>query len=134
MSIVKVHITEGKKRNVKFPIEADISILVDGEELGTATYLTSLVSTLRPGFQLEPVHSHKDIEEISYVVEGRGKFWIDGKTCEVSQGDLILQPPNSKHTVKNIGEDSLILLCFFSSPNYREKGCYVTYDDIKVNL
>lgn len=134
MSIVKVHVTEGKKRNSKFPIGADVSLLMDGEELSMTTYLTSVTSTLRPGFQIKPVHSHKDIEEISYVVEGRGKFWINGETCEISKGDLILQPANSKHTVKNIGETPLVLLCFFSSPNYRKKGCYITYEDTEVIL
>lgn len=134
MAIVRVHITEGKKMNVKPSVGVDICLLMDGEEPDANTYLTSVVTTLKPGFQLRPVHSHKDIEEITYVVEGKGQFWIDGETCEISKGDLILEPANSKHTVKNVGGDSLVLLCFFSSPNYRKKGCYITYKDMKVSL
>lgn len=32
-----------------------------------------------------PPHSHKDIEEITYVIEGEGEAWIDGETCKIKK-------------------------------------------------
>ena len=134
MTIIKVHVTEGKRIDTAPTTGATVSLLMDGEVLGTTTYLTSLTCTLEPGSQIRPLHSHRDSDEISYVVSGKGRFWIEGETCEIGPGDLILQPANSKHTVKNTGEVPLVLLCFHSSPNIRKKGRYIVYDNIEVNL
>ena len=129
MKIVKVNILGGKKQSVKYPIGVDLSILMNKNTVGTK-YLTEIITRVRPGLLLKPCHSHKDIEEIVYVVKGKGKAWIDGEVCEVSEGDSLLFPANSKHMVKNTGKITLELLCFFSSPDYRKKGLYITHEDI----
>jgi uncharacterized cupin superfamily protein len=36
--------------------------------------ISSLVATIKPGFTLKTLHSHKDIEEITYVLEGKGDY------------------------------------------------------------
>jgi len=54
---------------------------------------------------------------------------MDGDTFAVTQGDSVFYPPGSKHTVRNTGDTTLALLCFFSTPHYRQEGAYVTYDD-----
>jgi len=132
MEIIKVNINEGKKKVVKYPSGVNLSILMDGDREGT-NYLSEIVVKVEPGVLLKPCHSHKDIEEIIYVVKGRGKVWIEGETCEISEGDSVLFPANSKHTVKNTGKSALVLLCFFSSPNYRKKGLYLTYENVVLD-
>jgi len=125
--IIRVRLNEGKKLPVKHPAGAEISILMDGDTVGTR-YLTENLTRVKPGVALKPVHSHKDIEEIVYVVEGEGEVWIDGRICEIKRGDSILFPPDSKHTVRNTGRETLALLCFFSSPRYRKEGAYLTHE------
>ena len=125
--IVKTGLNEGKKMPVKYPAGAEISILIDGETKGTA-YLTEIVTKVKPGVTLKPSHYHKDIEEIVYVLEGEGDVWIDGSICKIKQGDSVLFPANSRHTVRNTGTVALVLLCFFSSPQYRKKGSYITHE------
>ena len=127
--IVKVGLDEGKKIRVKDPVGADISIIMDSETVGTRC-LTENVTRVKPGVILQPCHSHRDIEEIIYVIEGQGEVLLDEKTCRVEMGDSVLFPCNSKHTVKNKGEDTLVLLCFFSSPHYRRKGTYITHEEV----
>jgi len=126
-SIVKVGLNEGKKMPVKHPAGAEISILMDGETAGTA-YLTENVTKVKPGVTLKPVHSHKNIEEIVYVLEGEGEVWVDGSTCKIKPGDSVLFPADSKHTVRNTGRGTLALLCFFSSPRFRKEGAYLTHE------
>lgn len=126
--IVKVALNEGKEISVKNPVGADISIIMDGETVGTI-YLTENMTRVKPGVTLEPCHSHRNIEEIVCVIEGEGEVWIDGRTCKIKKGDSVLFPPNSRHTVRNMGTATLALLCFFSTPQYRKRGDYITYED-----
>jgi quercetin dioxygenase-like cupin family protein len=127
--IVKVPLDGGKKLNITFPIGAQVSMLMDAQTVGTR-YLTENVTRVAPGLTLQPCHSHKDIEEIVYVVAGEGEIWIDGDTCKIKSGDSVLYPPNSRHTVKNTGSETLVLLCFFSSPSYRKDGAYSTHQEV----
>lgn len=127
MHIVKVGLNEGKRMPARYPVGAEISILIDGETAGT-TYLTELVTKVKPRVTLKPSHSHKDIEEIIYVLEGKGEVWIEGHTCKIKKGDSVLFPANSRHTVRNTGTVMLVLLCLFSSPQYRKEGAYLTHE------
>jgi len=131
--IVKMGLSEGKKMSVKHPVEVDISIMMDGETVGTK-YLTENITRLKPGLTLKPPHSHKDIEEITYVIEGEGEAWIEGETCKIKKGDSVLWPSNSIHTVRNAGSGTLVLLCIFSTPYYRKKGAYLTHEDVAVEF
>ena len=125
--IVKVGIDEGRKLDVTRPAGAEITMIMDGETQST-THLSENVTRVKPGVTLEPVHSHRDIEEIVYVLEGQGRAWIDGSTCKIKTGDSVLYPPNSKHTVTNTGTGTLVLLCFFSTSEYRKPGAYLTHE------
>ena len=128
MKIVRKNIKEGIKVK-EHPVKVDFSILIDRATVG-AEYLTELVATIKPGFTLKPSHSHKDIEEITYVLEGKGAVWVEGEVLDIQEGDSVLFPTNSKHTTKNTGKGPLKILCFFSSPDYRAKGNYITHEDI----
>ena len=126
--VVKVSLCEGKKIKATHPVGAEISIIMDGETTGTQ-YLTENMTRVNPGVTLKPCHSHLDIEEIVYVINGKGEAWVDGSTRKIRKGDSVLYPPNSKHTVRNTGKSTLTLLCFFSSPQFRKKGAYITHGD-----
>ena len=43
-----------------------------------------------------PEHSHHN-EQITYVIEGALKFWIDGKELVVNAGEVLTIPPNMPH-------------------------------------
>lgn len=124
--VIKVGIDDGKKIKVTQPVGAEISIIMDGETVGTK-YLTENVTRVKPGVILKPSHSHKDIEEIIHVLGGKGEVWIESHTCKIKKGDSVLFPANSRHTVRNTGTVMLVLLCFFSSPQFRKEGSYLTH-------
>ena len=131
MSIYKVGLNEGKKLDVKYPIGVDITIMMDGKTGGTR-YLTENITRIKPGLTLRPAHSHKDIEEITYVIDGEGEVWIEGETSKIKKGDSILWPVNAKHTVRNTGKETLVLLCVFSTPYYRKEGAYIKHENEDV--
>jgi len=43
-----------------------------------------------------PEHSHVN-EQITYVLEGALKFWIDSKEIVVNAGEVLTIPPNMPH-------------------------------------
>ena len=129
--IVKISPGEGRKIIVKEPVGADITMIIDGHTNG-AEYLSEGITRIKPGITLKPAHSHKDIEEIIYVLEGQGEVWIEGQTCKIKKGDSVLFPANIVHTTRNIGSGELALLCIFSTAQYREEGAYRKHEDIDL--
>ena len=58
-------------------------------------------------------HRHADFEECIHVLSGRGMTSCEGNDIAVGPGDTILVPPGELHATRNIGEEPLVLLCFF---------------------
>ncbi len=57
-----------------------------------------------------PEHSHHN-EQITYVLEGALKFWIDGKVVVVSAGHVLTIPPHMPHKAEAL-EDTVDLDVF----------------------
>ena len=68
--------------------------------------------TLPPGCAVTP-HHHREIEEIYYVVSGRGLMTVGDEIREVIAGDAIYVPRNHRHSLSNTGSEPirLILVC-----------------------
>jgi quercetin dioxygenase-like cupin family protein len=75
--------------------------------VGTNTMLARLV--LKKGAHV-PRHDHFH-EQISHVVEGALKFFIDGKEVVVHAGEILCIPPHVPHAVDAL-EDSVALDIF----------------------
>ena len=67
---------------------------------------------LPPGCAVTP-HRHRQIEEIYYIVSGRGLMTVGDETREVGAGDAVYIPRGHRHTLKNTSADpiKLILVC-----------------------
>ena len=59
-----------------------------------------------PGIDQE-LHSHEEAEQVYVVCRGSGKMTVAGDTQEVSEGDLILVPPATDHSIANEGDADL---------------------------
>ncbi len=64
---------------------------------------------------VKPLHAHRNIEEVIYIIEGQGQAWIDGEVVDFAKGDSVFFPANSRHQVKNTGKDMLITASIFSA-------------------
>ena len=67
---------------------------------------------LPPGCAVTP-HYHRDIEEIYYLVSGRGLMTVGEEIQEVNAGDAVYVPRGHRHTLQNTGTETikLILVC-----------------------
>ncbi len=50
-----------------------------------------------------PEHSHHN-EQITYVLAGALKFWIDGKEIVVNEGEVLTIPPNMPHRAEALAD------------------------------
>jgi len=57
-----------------------------------------------------PEHSHHN-EQITYILEGALKFWIDGREILVHAGEVLTIPPNLPHKAEAV-EDTVDLDIF----------------------
>lgn len=89
--------------------------LVTPETLG-AEKISMAVMDCPAGSTVRPLHSHRDIEEILFILEGQGEAWVDGEVAQFKQGDAVLFPINSKHMVRNTGSTPLRTCSIFSPP------------------
>ena len=58
-----------------------------------------------------PLHSHVN-EQLSYILEGALKFWIDGKEIVVHAGEVLTIPPHMPHQAEAL-EDTVDLDIFY---------------------
>lgn len=57
-----------------------------------------------------PLHSHVN-EQLTYILEGALKFWIDGREIVVRRGEVLTIPPNIPHKAEAL-EDTVDLDIF----------------------
>jgi len=58
-----------------------------------------------------PEHSHPN-EQVTYILEGALKFWIDGKEILIRSGETLTIPPNMPHKAEAV-EDTVDLDVFY---------------------
>ena len=60
-----------------------------------------------------PPHSH-DNQQITWVMSGKWRFTLEGKTVDVGPGEMISIPSNVKHTATAV--ESLVAYDIFTPP------------------
>ena len=63
---------------------------------------------LKPGSGIGLHEQHED--EIYYVLSGKGVMTLDGKTVEVTPGTAVLTRTGSSHSLKQTGQEDLVIL------------------------
>ncbi len=74
-----------------------------------------------PGSE-QAVRSHDGREQVYVVVQGRGAMRVGDEVEEVSAGTMILVPPGTDHSIRNIGEERLIYVSATSPPFAMQEG------------
>lgn len=49
-----------------------------------------------------PLHFHEDCYEIVYITSGTPSFFVDGKTYNLSGGDVFITQPNQIHSTNSV--------------------------------
>jgi mannose-6-phosphate isomerase-like protein (cupin superfamily) len=57
-------------------------------------------------------HSHSDMGEIFYFLDGTGIMQIEAETYSVDPGDRFIIPARIEHYLKNTGQTLMRFICF----------------------
>ena len=61
------------------------------------------------------MHSHREAQEIWYVLEGEGQMQVGDEICDIAPGDLIYGPEQVMHQIINNRDEkdlkALLILC-----------------------
>jgi mannose-6-phosphate isomerase-like protein (cupin superfamily) len=89
-------------------------VLMDAGEMGSRNMSVTWLEV--PGGAEQRLHTHEDSEQVYVVVRGAGTMSVAGDTQRVVEGDLILVPPATDHSVANDGETPLVFVSVQSPP------------------
>lgn len=89
-------------------------VLMDAGELGARNLSVTWLTV--PAGAKQTLRSHEESEQVYVVVRGIGAMSVAGDTQQVSEGDLILVPPATEHSIANDGEAELSCVSIQSPP------------------
>jgi len=79
--------------------QLEIRYLIDGTVAGAGVGVFEL--TVPAGARVPPPHSHRDNEEVVYVLEGRLRYSVDDETRDLGPGERMYTPRGSVHAFSN---------------------------------
>ncbi|HWA44215.1 MAG TPA: cupin domain-containing protein [Hypericibacter adhaerens] len=77
----------------------EIRYLMDGTVTGAGSGMFEL--TVHPGARVPPPHSHRNNEEMVYVLEGRLRYRVDDEVRDLGPGERMYTPRGSVHGFDN---------------------------------
>jgi mannose-6-phosphate isomerase-like protein (cupin superfamily) len=89
-------------------------ILMDAGELGSRNMSVTWLE-VPEGIDQE-LHSHEEAEQVYIVVSGQGTMTVAGDKQEVGEGDLVLVPPATDHSIANSNSADLCCVSVQSPP------------------
>jgi quercetin dioxygenase-like cupin family protein len=93
-----------------------VRFMIDGEKTGGAF---SLVEHPMPARSLgAPVHTHRNEDEYSYVLQGRVGVMLGEDVIEAGPGELVFKPRGVPHAFWNAGEEPARLLEIISPAGF----------------
>ena len=89
-------------------------VLMDAGELGSRNLSVTWLEL--PSGAEQTLRSHEEAEQVYVVVRGAGTMSVAGDTQQVAEGDLILVPPATDHSIANQGDTELACISVQSPP------------------
>lgn len=69
------------------------------------------INELPPGASVPFVHSHKRNEEVYLVIQGKGRFYVDGEEFEVAEGSVIRVDPAGQRCIAADSQTPIRYIC-----------------------
>jgi mannose-6-phosphate isomerase-like protein (cupin superfamily) len=89
-------------------------VLMDAGEMGARNISVTWLEI--PAGAKQTLRSEGEAEQVYVVVRGSGTMSVAGDTQQVGEGDLILVPPATDHSIANDGERPLTCISAQSPP------------------
>ena len=71
------------------------------------------LNAFEPG-QSHALHAHQGMDKVYHVLEGEGRFLLDGRDVAMRAGDLLVAPDGVPHGVHNTGTGRLVVLAILA--------------------
>lgn len=71
------------------------------------------VNAFEPG-QAHTLHAHAGMDKVYHVLEGEGRFLLEGRELPMKAGDLLVAPEGTAHGVRNTGASRLLVLAILA--------------------
>jgi len=84
-------------------------------EKDNAFSLGGMFGLLEPNSQV-PYHYHKNRESVLIIISGEAVEVVDGKEYILREGDIVFLAAMEKHTIKNVSQNDVKYIEFYSSP------------------
>ena len=84
-------------------------------DLATGKHLFCGLNAFEPGQEHEP-HTHCDRDKSYLVLAGRGELTVGEETLAVEPGDFAFAPADVVHSVRNSGDEQLVLFVTMGPP------------------
>ena len=86
----------------------------DAAKMGKATLFRSErllvgLNCFEPG-QEHALHAHAEMDKVYLVVQGRGRFVLEGRELPMEAGALLVAPQGVPHGIRNDGGGRLVVL------------------------
>jgi mannose-6-phosphate isomerase-like protein (cupin superfamily) len=85
----------------------------------------SLVLGILSAGRKAAIHSHKESDEIYYVLNGVGRVCIGNSEYDVRQGSVVYVPKGNMHSLQNLSETELLRVLCVTSPQYENRDMYI---------
>ena len=91
-----------------------IKFLMDAGEMGSRNMSVTWIE-VPPGVDQE-LHSHEEAEQVYLITRGSGALTVAGDTQQVAEGDLVMIPPATDHSISNDGDSEFCCISVQSPP------------------
>lgn len=96
------------------------------EVLFTANNLQLVVMSLKPGEEIG-METHEKGDQFIRVEGGTGQAILDGKPCDLADGDIVVIPEKTEHNIVNTSSDTnLSLYTIYTPPEHRDGTIHKT--------
>jgi quercetin dioxygenase-like cupin family protein len=110
------HVVGPDEGEVVHLLALGVRFMIDGETTGGA--LSLVEHPLPPRALGAPVHTHRNEDEYSYVLEGRVGVQLGDDVLEARPGDLVLKPRGLAHAFWNAADEPARLLELISPAGF----------------
>ena len=71
------------------------------------------LNAFMPG-QEHALHAHEGMDKVYHVLEGRGRFLLEGRQMTMEPGVMLVAPSGVPHGIRNDGDEKLIVVAILA--------------------
>jgi quercetin dioxygenase-like cupin family protein len=108
--------------------EMDVRWLVTDRTVGATTTVFG-VTIFPPGARHE-LHRHPNVEEVEYIVSGRGIAYVDDSSVELGPAEALFVPRNAYHGFENSSDAEVVMAwCYAGAASLDDAGFVTLRED-----